>query len=90
MSTNSGVTWSLYKSFNVHNGYFGSKDASNFYQGILYYGVILDSGWQNGIKIYPVYTASNSQALNAVTVDLLAFNLSQLNNAIPAVLLSLG
>ena len=55
VSTNNGISWSVYKTFPIHNAYYGSVTASNFVQGTMYYSVRLDSGWQNGIKIYPDY-----------------------------------
>lgn len=62
MSTNGGASWTLYKSLPIHYAYFGSCAASNFVQGTMYYSLQLDSGWQNGIKIYPDYSGS-SQSL---------------------------
>ena len=58
-STNNGQSWSLYRSFNVHAGYLGSSSASNFVAGTMYYSVELDSGDQNGAKIYPQYGAGS-------------------------------
>jgi hypothetical protein len=76
VSTNNGVTWTTYKMFAVPTGgYFGSPIASNFMQGIMYYSVMLSNGYQNGIKIYPVYGTSNIQ----VNAPLLAGALLQLS-----------
>jgi hypothetical protein len=58
VSNNNGVTWTNYKTFPVHGAYLGSGSASNFFQGTMYYSVNLDSGWQNGIRIYPDYSGS--------------------------------
>lgn len=55
VSNDNGLGWSLYRSFPIHHPYYGSPAASNFRNGILYYSLILDSGWQNGVKIYPDY-----------------------------------
>ncbi len=55
MSTNNGLSWGIYKTFSIHNPYFGSDAASNFFQGTMYYDLVLDSGWQNGTEIYPIY-----------------------------------
>ena len=84
MSTNNGVSWSVYKTFPIHYGYFGSCYASNFVQGTMYYCVQLDSGWQNGIKIYPDYSGSSSQ-IQSIPVPLIAlsqFNLSMVQGAL--------
>ena len=77
VSTNNGVSWSVYKSFPIHNGYFGSFTASNFFQGTMYYSVELDSGWQNGTKIYPDYSGSGqTQGLFTSAVNFPLLNLS--------------
>jgi hypothetical protein len=55
VSTNNGLTWSVYKTFTVHTDYFGSSLASNFLYGTMYYDAQMDSGWQNGTRIYPDY-----------------------------------
>lgn len=64
VSTNNGVSWSVYKTFPIHYAYYGSAGASNFVQGTMYYCVQWDSGWQNGVKIYPYYGNSFTQNLN--------------------------
>ena len=91
-SDNNGASWTLYRSFNTVTSYHGAYSGSNFVNGVMYYSVWLDSGWQNGTKIYPVYGASSSdQALNVIAADSLAFTLSQLSSStISAVLLGLG
>lgn len=60
VSTDNGATWSLYKSLPIHYPYFGSMYASNFVSGTMYYSLQLDSGWQNGIKLYPDYSGGVS------------------------------
>jgi photosystem II stability/assembly factor-like uncharacterized protein len=72
VSTNNGVTWSVYKSFSTHTAYCGSGSASNFFEGNLYYSVIMDSGWQIGTRIYPSYSmSSQTQNLLTAAFDLL-------------------
>jgi hypothetical protein len=66
LSTDSGATWRVYRSFPIHNPYFGSISASNFQDGTLYYCLQLDSGWQNGVEIYPDYTMQAALDFNAV------------------------
>lgn len=78
MSTNNGVSWSVYKTFSIHDAYDGSTLASNFVQGILYYSVELDNDWLNCTKIYPDYSVSSP-----------SFNSIELNSS-EAILLSLG
>ena len=68
-STDDGFTWSLYRSFIVNAGYLGSSSASNFVAGTMYYSVKLDSGDQNGAKIYPQYGAG-SMAMEYLTKEL--------------------
>lgn len=58
LSTDNGVHWSVYKTFPIHHPYYGSECASNFVAGTMYYCLQLDSGWQNGVKIYPDYSVS--------------------------------
>jgi photosystem II stability/assembly factor-like uncharacterized protein len=58
ISSDNGVSWSLYDSFPIHYAYYGSTAASNFYQGTMYYDLQLNNGWQNGIRIYPDYSIS--------------------------------
>jgi hypothetical protein len=80
VSTNNGVSWSVYKTFPIHYAYFGSSSASNFVQGTMYYSLQLDTGAQNGTKIYPDYSATSSQtqSLYLSLVDSTQFNLSAL------------
>ncbi|MGD0405359.1 MAG: hypothetical protein ABSB10_01720 [Candidatus Bathyarchaeia archaeon] len=70
ISNDSGLTWNVYKIFNIHNAYFGSTCGSNFFQGTMYYSVLLDSGWQNGIKIYSSFGASPNQVESAVNLNM--------------------
>ena len=64
LSTNGGITWSLYKSFPIHYAYFGSSMASNFKQGTMYYCLQLDTGWQNGIKVsHSIATATSQNSM---------------------------
>lgn len=60
VSTDNGQTWNLFQTFPIHNAYYGSNAASNFYQGTMYFDLELDSGWQNGIKLYPTYNQANN------------------------------
>ena len=69
MSANNGTTWTVYKTFAISNAYFGSSSASNFLQGTMYYSLQLDSGWQNGVKIYPIYIVTQFQAFSQSTND---------------------
>jgi hypothetical protein len=52
ISRDGGIHWSPYKTFPIHNPYYGSISASNFWHGTMYYSLRLNSGWQNGIKLY--------------------------------------
>jgi hypothetical protein len=61
VSTNNGLSWSVYKTFPIHHAYYGSTAASNFVGGTMYYCLQLETGWQNGIKIYPDYSGSSIQ-----------------------------
>ena len=70
ISNDSGLTWNVYKIFDIHNAYFGSTCGSNFFQGTMYYSVLLDSGWQNGIKIYSSFGASPNQIESAVNLNM--------------------
>ena len=54
-SDDNGLNWGIYKTFHVSTAYYGSPCASNFIQGIMYYSIKLDSGWQNGVKTYPSF-----------------------------------
>jgi hypothetical protein len=76
ISNDSGLTWSVYKTFNIHYAYFGSDAASNFFQGTMYYDLKLDSGLQNGTKIYP------STLYNNIDTMLSAVSLSQLSSSV--------
>jgi len=87
VSADNGVRWAVYKTFPINTSYSGSSSASNFVQGTMYYSLQLDSGWQNGVKIYPDYSGS-SQTQN---LFMSAVTLSQLNLSIlQLVLLSAG
>ncbi len=69
VSSNHGATWNLYKTFSINSygGYLGSETASNFVQGIMYYSVHLDNGYQNGIKFYPTSDVSPKRSVWLVT-----------------------
>ncbi|MCL4429555.1 MAG: glycoside hydrolase [Chloroflexi bacterium] len=87
VSTNNGVSWSVYKTFPIHHAYYGSLSASNFFQGTMYYSVQSDSGDQNGTKIYPDYGGSSQpQSLYVSLVDVSQLNLDMLQ----WIMLSLG
>jgi hypothetical protein len=77
MSTNNGLSWTLYKTFNIHNAYFGSCAASNFFQGTMYYDLELDRGWQNGIKIYPGTLYNNIDTVPADSLSQLSSSIAQ-------------
>jgi hypothetical protein len=62
-SSDSGLTWAQYKTFVINSSYLGSNAASNFQQGFMYYDLKLNSGWQNGTKIYPNYAFANTSFL---------------------------
>jgi hypothetical protein len=81
ISNDSGLTWNIYKTFNIHNAYFGSPCGSNFFQGTMYYSVLLDSGWQNGTKIYPSFGLSPNQVESAVNLNLPTVTYYNDNNA---------
>jgi hypothetical protein len=57
LSTNYGRTWTPIHVYNVHTPYYGSGYASNFQDGYMYYSLMLDSGLQDGRKIYPIWDA---------------------------------
>ena len=57
-SDDNGLSWEIYKTFNVSTPYYGAICASNFIQGIMYYGVKLDS-MQYGVKIHPSFTETS-------------------------------
>jgi hypothetical protein len=78
VSTNNGLSWSVYRTFSVHYAYFGSSLASNFAQGVMYYSVQLDSGWQNGVKIYPDYSASSMLPQSMFLGGISQFNFNML------------
>ena len=61
-SDNNGLNWQIYQVFHVSTAYYGSPWASNFVQGTMYYSVRLNSGWQNGIKIYPSFLGASYPA----------------------------
>ncbi|MDR0372393.1 MAG: hypothetical protein LBI79_02345, partial [Nitrososphaerota archaeon] len=76
ISRDGGIHWSPYKNFPIHNPYYGSIGASNFWEGTMYYSLRLDSGWQNGIKIYPDYgTANQSTILSRADISPLELGL---------------
>jgi hypothetical protein len=76
VSSDDGVSWTQYKSFPIHYPYYGSVAASNFFEGTMYYSVQLDSGLQNGIKIYPDYGGSSrTQSLGTAEADVLPLGL---------------
>ncbi len=52
-SDDDGQTWQIYRTFTVSDAYYGSPSASNFVNGLMYYSVHLESGWQNGIRVAP-------------------------------------
>ena len=64
-SDDNGLNWGVYRNFAVTTSYTGSIAGSNFVNGIMYYSVLLDSGWQNGAKIYRSYTLSDSASDNS-------------------------
>jgi hypothetical protein len=69
VSADTGVTWTVYKTFSVPTGgYMCSALASNFVSGIMYYSVRLSGSYQNGIKIYPSNGTGLAQ-LSLNTVD---------------------
>jgi photosystem II stability/assembly factor-like uncharacterized protein len=70
VSTNQGESWSVYKTFPIHNAYYGSGSASNFFEGTMYYCVQLDSGWENGTRLY-----SSSSDVSSLTENALAINI---------------
>jgi hypothetical protein len=70
-STNNGLTWKIYQSFTTQTMYCGSGAASDFVQGNLYFTIVLDSGWQNGLRIYPDYSGSSQTQSQVANLGLL-------------------
>ena len=77
MSTNNGLSWTVYKTFNIHNAYLGSCTTSNFFQGTMYYDLELDNGWQNGTKIYPDALYNNIDTAPADSLSQLSSSIAQ-------------
>ncbi len=77
-SDDNGFTWQIYREFTVTLGYCGSPTASNFVDGVMYYSITLDTGWQNGVRLstglVPLSLPQNSLNMDKSNAPFRAFN----------------